>query len=140
MCVGGTCTLQHTCGGKRTTHLYMMSSFPPLYTGTGVKFRFRLSNELLQLLSHLADTLYILKCTLFFTSAWPMSGNAVGGSWYKTIWFSDKHDMNFQVATGLVYSQCCDSFITFFIVLGLNPGPCLWQASTLPLCYVPSVL
>lgn len=82
--------------------------------GPGVKFRFRLSNELLQLLSHLVCTLYILKCTLLFTFAWHMSGNAVGGSQYKIIWFSDKHDMNFQVATGLVFLNAV-TLLLFFL-------------------------
>lgn len=97
-----------------------------------IKFRFRFSNKLLQLLSHLAGTLYILKCTLLFTSACHMSGNAVGGSWYKIIWFSDKHDMNFQVATGLVFLNAVTLLLLFFYSAGIEPRtlPILGKHST----------
>lgn len=49
-----------------------------------------------------------------------MCGNAVGGSQYKVIWFSDKHGMNFQVATGLVFLNAV-TLLLFFYSAGIEP-------------------
>lgn len=60
-----------------------------------------------------------------------MSGNAVGGSRYKIIWFSDKHDMNFQVATGLIFLNAV-TLLLFFYSAGIEPRtlPMLGKHST----------